>query len=298
MAGGPVITTLTLTLSMTLAAGSYRAPTEDDVAKRVLRDPAAPKKALAERLVDVTDAFVGAPYVLSPLGEGAGTTPDPDPLVRWDAFDCTTFVETAMSLALADDLAEAKRLLEVIRYREARVDYLARRHFPEAEWIPELIKLGFLEDITRKIAGEEVVIEKKKIDVNVWKKNKSDKTPPLPDDRIPSGEFALDVWPLKLAHKGMDRIPVGTIMNIVRVDYSTVPVRVSHQALVIEKGGKRLVRHAADRMFHSVVDEPIEHFFVRMEKYGKWPVTGIHLTRFVEPANWRALLPTKTASHP
>lgn len=298
MAGGPVITTLTLTLSMTLAAGSYRAPTEDDVAKRVLRDSAAPKKALAERLVDVTDAFVGAPYVLSPLGEGAGTTPDPDPLVRWDAFDCTTFVETAMSLALADDLAEAKRLLEVIRYREARVDYLARRHFPEAEWIPELIKLGFLEDITRKIAGEEVVIEKKKIDVNVWKKNKSDKTPPLPDDRIPSGEFALDVWPLKLAHKGMDRIPVGTIMNIVRVDYSTVPVRVSHQALVIEKGGKRLVRHAADRMFHSVVDEPIEHFFVRMEKYGKWPVTGIHLTRFVEPANWRALLPTKTASHP
>lgn len=292
------MTTLTLTFSLALAAASFHAPSEADVAKCVLRDPAAPKKALAERLVDVTDAFVGAPYVLSPLGEGAGSTPDADPLVRWDAFDCTTFVETAMSLALADDLAEAKRLLEVIRYRDARVDYLQRRHFPEAEWIPELIKLGFLEDITRKIAGSEVVVEKKKIDVAVWKKNKSDKTPPLPDDRIPSGEFALDVWPLKLAHKGMDKIPVGTIMNIVRVDYSTVPVRVSHQALVIEKGGKRFVRHAADRMFHSVVDEPIEHFFDRMEKYGKWPVTGIHLTRFVEPANWRSLLPTKTASHP
>jgi hypothetical protein len=287
-----------LVVTLQIGAGSYRAPSEEDIAQCVVRNPAAPKKSLAERLVDVTDKFVGAPYVLSPLGEGAGATPDPDPLVRWDAFDCTTFVETAMSLALADDLAEAKRLLEVIRYREARVDYLARRHFPEAEWIPELIKLGFLEDITRKIAGDEVVVEKKKIDVNVWKKNKSDKTPPLPDDRIPKGEFALDVWPLKLAHKGMDKIPVGTVMNIVRVDYSTVPVRVSHQALVIEKGGKRFVRHAADRMFHSVVDEPIDHFFVRMEKYGKWPVTGIHLTRFVEPPNWRALLPTKTASHP
>lgn len=285
-----------LAVTLQVGAGSYRVPTEEDVATCVKRDPAAPKKALAERLVDVTNPFVGAPYVLSPLGEGIGATPDADPLVRWDAFDCTTFVETAMSLALADDLAEAKRLLEVIRYREARVDYLARRHFPEAEWIPELIKLGFLEDITRKIAGAEIVVEKKKINVSVWKKNKSDKTPPLPDDRIPSGEFALDVWPLKLAHKGMDKIPVGTIMNIVRVDYSTVPVRVSHQALVIEKGGKRFVRHAADRMFHSVVDEPIDHFFVRMGKYGKWPVTGIHLTRFVEPANWRALLPTKTAA--
>lgn len=286
-------------LVVTLQVGAgFRAPSEEDVAQSVKRDPAAPKKPLAQRLVDVTDKLVGAPYVLSPLGEGPGAKPDADPLVRWDAFDCTTFVETAMSLALADDLAEAKRLLEVIRYRDAHVDYLARRHFPEAEWLPELKKLGFLEDITRKIAGDEVVVEKKKIDVNVWKKNKSDKTPPLPDDRIPSGEFALDVWPLKLAHKGMDKIPVGTLMNIVRVDYSTVPVRVSHQALVIEKGGKRFVRHAADRMFHSVVDEPIEHFFDRMEKYGKWPVTGIHFTRIAEPENWRALLPTQTASHP
>lgn len=292
-----MIAIVALSLTLGLASGTYRVPSEDDVALRVKRDPTATKKALAERLVDVTDAFVGAPYVLSPLGEGAGAAPDADPLVRWDAFDCTTFVETAMSLALADDLAEAKRLLEVIRYRDARVDYLARRHFPEAEWIPELIKLGFLQDITREIAGAEAVVEKKKIDVAVWKKNKSDKTPALPDERIPSGEFALDVWPLKLAHKGMDKIPVGTVMNIVRVDYSTVPVRVSHQALVIEKNGKRYVRHAADRMFHSVVDEPIDHFFVRMEKYGKWPVTGVHLTRFVEPANWRTLLQTKTAAH-
>lgn len=271
------------------SASAFVAPSEADVAARVAA-PAKQKKPLPQRIVDVTDPFVGAPYVLSALGEGPGAAPDPDPLLRYDAFDCTTFVETAMSLALADDLPQAKRLLEVIRYRDGKVDYLARRHFPEAEWIPELIRLGFLEDITRKVAGDECTVEKKRIDVAVWKKNKSDKTPPLPDERIPSGEFALDVWPIKLAHAGMDKIPTGTIMNIVRVDYSTVPVRVSHQAIVIEKKGKRYVRHAADRMFHSVVDEPIDHFFDRMEKYGKWPVTGVHLMKFVEPANWRELV--------
>jgi hypothetical protein len=74
------------------------------------------------------------------------------------------------------------------------------------------------------------------------------------------------------------------------MDFANVPVRVSHQGVVIDKGGKRYLRHAADRMFHSVVDEPLDGFFGRMARYGKWPVTGVHLTRFQEPPGWRALL--------
>ena len=276
------------------SGGSYRVPSEDEVAGRVQKA----HEPLARRLVDVTEVFLGAPYVLSALGEGPGAVPDADPLVRFDAFDCTTFVETAVSLTLANDLVEARQLLDVIRYRNGRIDYLARRHFPEAEWIPELTALGFLKDVTRELAGKDVVVEKKKLDLSVWKKNRNDKTPPLPDERIPRGEFALDVWPLKAARAGQHKIPAGTVLHVVRVDFGSVPVRVSHQGLVIEKGGKRYMRHAADRMYHSVVDEPLDHFFVRMEKYGKWPVSGIHLTQIVEPMGWRALLKTKTALAP
>lgn len=279
---------MALLLVALCAGGAFAVPSEESVAARVRR----PHGALAQRIVEVTDAFVGAPYLLSPLGEGPGAVPDPDPLLRLDAFDCTTFVETAMALALANDLPEARRLLEVIRYREGRVDYLARRHFPEAEWIPELVALGFLKDVTRQLGGADVVSEKKQLDLAVWKKNRNAKTPPLPDARIPRGEFALDVWPLRAARAGQDKIPVGTVLHVVRVDFASVPVRVSHQGLVIEKGGQRYLRHAADRMYHAVVDEPLDHFFARMEKYGKWPVSGVHLTQIAEPANWRALLPT------
>ncbi|HEY4223669.1 MAG TPA: N-acetylmuramoyl-L-alanine amidase-like domain-containing protein [Myxococcota bacterium] len=288
---------LSLALSLTLSlagAGAFAAPAESVVAANV----AAKKKPLAERIVDVTAPFLGAPYRLSPLGEGPGHAPDEDPLIRYDAFDCTTFVETAMALSLADNLDEAKRLLDVIRYQDGKIDYLARRHFPEAEWIPELTRLGFLKDITREVGGADVKVESKKIDLAVWKKSSNEHTPKLPDDRIPSGTFSLDVWPLAQAKAGADKIPAGTIIHIVRVDFSNEPVRVTHQGIVIVKDGKRYLRHAADRLYHSVVDEPLDHFFHRMEQYTLWPITGVHLTLLQEPLSWRAMLTPPVVTPP
>jgi hypothetical protein len=284
--------TIALVLALGASLTSFHPPADAQVADRV----AHKHGTLAERVVEVTDEFLGAPYVLSPLGEGPGASPDADPLMRFDAFDCTTFVETSMALALAKDLDEARLLLEVIRYRDAKVDYLARRHFPEAEWIPELVKLGFLKDITREVAGNDVVVESKTLNATVWKKNKHDHVPTLPDERIPSGTFSLDVWPLAKARAGQDKIPAGTVLHVVRVDFKSVPVRVSHQGIVIVKDGKRYLRHAADRMYHSVVDEPLDHFLHRMEQYGKWPVAGVHLTALEEPSDWRKLLPSTSTA--
>jgi hypothetical protein len=265
--------------------GVYHPPAEPEVAARVHPAGAAP---LSARLLDVTQPFLDAPYVLSPLGEGAGV--DPDPRLRFDAFDCTTFVETAMALALANDLADARVVLDHIRYRDGVVDYAARRHFPEAEWIPQLEATGLIVDVTRKIGGAAVTSETKKLDVNVWKKAKHEGLPKLDDARIPDGVFALDVWRLDDAAAHADLIPAGTLLHLVRVDFASVPVRVSHQALVLEKDGQKFVRHAADRMHHRVVDEPLERFFSRMKQYGKWPVTGVHLTQLAAPADWRARL--------
>ena len=77
-------------------------------------------------------------------------------------------------------------------------------------------------------------------------------------------------------------------MNLVRVDFKSVPVRVSHQGLIIEKNGKKFIRHAADRMYHRVVDEPLEAFFHRMQQYRKWPVAGVNLVRIVSPPSQNA----------
>ena len=279
---------LLATESAHAAADKWRAPDEQEIAQRLLE--AASIKHVGKRLTQISQPFVGAPYQLSPLGEGEGIGPDPDPRLRFDAFDCTTFVETSIALTLAENLEEASALLDVLRYRNGEADFLERRHFPAAEWIPELTKLGFLRDVTRYVGRKDVVIERKILNASVWERRKKPTFLELPNERIPDGTFALPVLPLDKVKQHMRRIPNGTVLNLVRVNFKTVPVRVSHQGIVIVKQGRRYLRHAADRMYHSVVDEPLERFVDRMSAYKRWPVAGIHLSRIVEPPAWRELL--------
>lgn len=80
----------------------------------------------APRNDDIGCKYLGARYVADPLGEGFGY--DSDPLIRDDAFDCTTFVETS----IADgDIEKLTR----IRYRDGRVAFDARNHFIETDWL-------------------------------------------------------------------------------------------------------------------------------------------------------------------
>ncbi len=89
--------------------------------------------------------FIGARYLNSPLGEGK--MPDTDPLIRFDAFDCTTFVETV----LAD--SDLKRLNR-IRYKDGDVDFLSRNHFIESDWMDN--NSDILENISSKYAKTKI----------------------------------------------------------------------------------------------------------------------------------------------
>ena len=70
--------------------------------------------------------FLGARYINSPLGEGRA--PDSDPLIRFDAFDCTTFVETVMANGDIETLNQ-------IRYKDGKIGFLNRNHFIESDWL-------------------------------------------------------------------------------------------------------------------------------------------------------------------
>lgn len=101
--------------------------------------------------------YLGAQYVRDPLGEGAGI--DSDPLIRFDAFDCTTFVETA----LADGSAEK---LNQIRYRNGNIDFINRNHFIETDWIDS----GMFNNVSAQyapVATRTITIDKQ----NWFKKN-------------------------------------------------------------------------------------------------------------------------------
>ncbi|MBO4700805.1 MAG: DUF1460 domain-containing protein [Alphaproteobacteria bacterium] len=76
--------------------------------------------------------YLGVKYVRDPLGEGVA--PDADPLIGFDAFDCTTFVETV--LAGGDE-----QKLNQIRYKNGQIEFTNRNHFIETDWIKNNSKL-------------------------------------------------------------------------------------------------------------------------------------------------------------
>lgn len=104
-------------------------------------------------LTSVGEEFVGAPYLISPLGEGF--LPDDDPLIRFDAFDCTTFVETVM--ANCDE-----KELNQIRYKNGKIGFLERNHFIESDWL--INNADKIKNVSEKfglVAQRNVVIDKK-----------------------------------------------------------------------------------------------------------------------------------------
>ncbi len=107
----------------------------------------------------IGEQYVGARYVNNPLGEGYGT--DPDPLIRTDAFDCTTFVETALTGGDVNKLTK-------IRYKDGIVDFVKRNHFTETDWLPN--NSNIVNDVTSKHGR--TAVRRVKIDRANWlKKN-------------------------------------------------------------------------------------------------------------------------------
>lgn len=75
---------------------------------------------------DIGDKYMGAKYINNPLGEAV--KPDTDPLIRYDAFDCVTFIETVLADGNLDKLNK-------IRYADGKPDFIIRNHFIETDWL-------------------------------------------------------------------------------------------------------------------------------------------------------------------
>ncbi len=126
------------------------APTVEPLASLRATPPGAP---LATRLEIVSARLLGARYLLDPAGEGDQGTIDRDPLLPLDRFDCQTYVETVLALALAKTTESVVPTLVALRYRDAKTDFGARLHFPDIDWIPENERRGVIRNITALVAG-------------------------------------------------------------------------------------------------------------------------------------------------
>ncbi len=103
----------------------------------------------------IGEQYLGAKYASSPLGEEM--KPDIDPLIRDDAFDCTTFVETALS-------GGDRNTLNQIRYQDGNIGFLSRNHFIESDWLRN--NANRVQNISHKFG--ETAVRNVTIDKSSW----------------------------------------------------------------------------------------------------------------------------------
>ncbi len=235
-------------------------------------DAAVASKA-PDKLLQVSALFLGAPYGFSPLGEGKGY--DPDPLYRTDLFDCLTYVETSLALALSHGSAEVEPMLTRIRYGGDEPSYGGRNHVMEAQWVPSNLKKGVLTDVTRALAGDDAVKVTKKLDDVAWT-GKAAKDLHLEKAAQARGEFSWEMVPAAKALEVLNRAPDGTVVAVVRGDKPNLVTRISHVGFLVHQEGKPCLRHAS-KSFGKVVDEPLEHYLERNLSFAKWTVEGFSL---------------------
>ncbi len=256
-----------LAVALVLAAP----PAEAEIARALRSTPPGGARAAA-----ATRPLVGAPYSPSPLGEGEGR--DPDPRFRLDAFDCMTFVETAVALASASSLEEARVALDDVRYAGAPA-FAARNHEVLSQWIPSNARKGWIVEAPA-IAGAGARLAAKEYTAASWQAVRAAgrAIPAVPRARLPLGRFEVSIVAAADAPRVAAQIPDGAIVFVVRADAPDRATRVTHAGLVVHAAsGEALVRHAtSSRGIARVIEEPVERFLRREARaFPLWPLEGL-----------------------
>jgi Dipeptidyl aminopeptidases/acylaminoacyl-peptidases len=109
---------------------------KDKTTINVLFDSLKTRHSLTERISFCSEYFLGKRYDRSgPTGEGIFDTCDQKPLYNIGSFDCVTYIEHVLALALSKDSGRFIPNLIKLRYAGGRIDYLHRNHFFVLDWL-------------------------------------------------------------------------------------------------------------------------------------------------------------------
>lgn len=231
----------------------------------------AVESSIGTRLDFVSSQYMGKPYVVDPLGEGEKGRFDRDPRLRLDGFDCTTFVETMLAIAKSRRSSDVPRWMDRIRYENGVVGFETRNHFPDADWIANNSKAGYVKDVTARVAKSHpgaLAMAEALIEKDGWYKLLSiDRLSGIPESEKATRleelhglsarqgkEIARVPYLVKteiVAHPEiLQRIPHGAIINIVRPNFDVTKgagthMNITHQGLAFHRGGVVYFRHAS-----------------------------------------------------
>ncbi len=257
-------------------------------------------ESVESRMDAFSKSFMEIPYDHSgPLGEGEQGRYDQDPLYRFDAFDCTTFVETVVSLARSQDVDSFENNMDAIRYDNGVVDYLTRNHFPSLQWVPNNIKNGVLKEINHLVLQEsETKMAEAVINLPGWLKaikideikvpmaTMSERQNLLEELHALAPQYApiiarieyLPIATLLVKPIVLKKIPNATIVSFVRPNWDLTDVagthmNVSHQGLIFQKKDGTYLRHASTT--GKVMEVVLLEYLKKFENHPT--LKGIHL---------------------
>ena len=221
----------------------------------------------------ISEPWLGRPYTVGPLGELSGV--DADPLIRYDTFDCLTFIEEVFALALAPDLLSAQEVRLSLRYRgDHTPTYENRRHFMLAEWIPGVVAEGWFTDITADFDG--AVEVRREVTEASWAGWWGRDALPLPGERLPVGPQRFWYLPLDEALAQLGEIPDGTVVFFLRQPVDHIPIAITHVGVLVPSEREALLRHAS-KLRGALRDEPLRSYLIEQRAYTKWPLVGLIL---------------------
>jgi hypothetical protein len=255
-----------------------------------------PNTSMQERIAWISGQFLGIHYVLGSLGEGAQAEYDQFPQYRIDAFDCDTYVNTVLAIALANSLNSFQQCIKSVRYKNGIVSYLQRNHFTGLDWNKNNQQQGILKDITLSIKDRQnhsvAQVANALIDKPSWyahkaittiRLEKSDKTTEekrLAELKIKGAQLKIEpenvpYLPLTALFSKenkpdtylFDQIPNGAIIEIVRPNwdlhqYIGTALNISHLGFAIRKKDQLYFRQASSE-YGKVIDVPLTQYLAK-----------------------------------
>ena len=196
----------------------------------------------------IGEEYLGTKYILNPLGEEK--QPDTDPLIRFDAFDCTTFVETV----LADGDIEK---LNKIRYKDGKIDFINRNHFTELDWLHN--NKNLVKNVSNqygKTAVRHVVIDKKNWFKKVHNIKTSFKPVSVDIEYIPYSDLGK-------IHNEKSLVVLFISGNPKFYDKIGTDLAVVHMGFLLPNGN---LRHAS-RHYGRVIDNDFQEYVQKIAKH-------------------------------
>jgi hypothetical protein len=261
--------------------------------------------SVTKRLDVISKIFVGLPYGKGgPLGEGPSGKYDQDPLYRFDTFDCTTYLETIMALAMAREVSEFEITLDKIRYEDGEIDYLKRNHFTDLQWIPFNVQNGYMSEINHQIVDpKEILIAEAVINFPGWLRSIKTEQIVVPmASQVEKESLVEELHAEAVNYKTqvarvpyiaistilarpsiLNKIPTGTVVNFVRPNWDLTEAagthqNISHQAFLFRIGKVLYQRHASTT--GRVEEIPFIDYLKRFQNHTT--LKGVHFMKVNE----------------